>query len=161
MLSRPCGERQGHVGRDKDVMWYWGVGASSAGTGRPPNPGVSQEWCYWTCMRALGSFVRGNFVKHNPGKRKSHWEEAWRPRKEMISVETVTQSCLTPCDPMDCSPPGSSVQEILQATMLEWAAIPFSRGSSQPRDQTCVSCISSIAGRFLTVEPPGNLWSVS
>ena len=73
----------------------------------------------------------------------------------------VTQSCLTPCDPMDCSPPGSSVQEILQATMLEWAAIPFSRGSSQPRDQTCVSCISSIAGRFLTVEPPGNLWSVS
>ena len=42
---------QDHVGRDKDVMWYWGVGASSPGTGRPPpTPGVSQEWCYWTCM---------------------------------------------------------------------------------------------------------------
>ena len=116
------------MGRDKDVMWYWGVGASSAGTARPPNPGVSQEWCYWTCMHALGSFVRGNFVKHNPGKRKSHWEEAWRPRKEMISVETVTQSCLTLCDPMDFGPPGSSVHGILQARILKWVAISFSRG---------------------------------
>ena len=45
----------------------------------------------------------------------------------------VAQSCLTLCDPMDCSPPGSSVLEILQ-TILEWVTIPFSRGSSQPRD---------------------------
>ena len=46
------------------------------------------------------------------------------------------------------SPPGSSVHGILQARILEWVAIPFSRGSSQPRDQTWVSCI---AGRFFTV----------
>ena len=52
------------------------------------------------------------------------------------------------CDPMDCSLPGSSVHRILQARMLEWVAIPFSRGSSQPRDQTWVSCI---AGRFFTI----------
>ena len=52
------------------------------------------------------------------------------------------------CDPMDCSPPGSSVHGILQARILEWAAILFSRGSSQPRDQTWVS---SIAGRFFTI----------
>ena len=39
----------------------------------------------------------------------------------------VTQSCLTPCDPMDCSPAGSSVLGILQARILEWVAIPFSR----------------------------------
>ena len=76
------------------------------------------------------------------------------------AVCLVTQSCPTPCDPVDCSPPGSSVRGILQAAMLEWVAIPFSRGSSQPRDQTCVSCISGIAGGFLTAEPPGNLWSV-
>ena len=38
--------------------------------------------------------------------------------------------CLTLCDPMDCSPPGSSVHGILQARILEWVAIPFSRGSS-------------------------------
>ena len=46
----------------------------------------------------------------------------------------VAQSCLTLYDAMDCSPPGSSVCEILQAGILEWVAIPFSRGSSQPRD---------------------------
>ena len=51
------------------------------------------------------------------------------------------------CDPMDCSPPGSSVHGILQARILEWVAIPFSRGSSKPRDRTQVSCI---AGRFFT-----------
>ena len=42
----------------------------------------------------------------------------------------VTQSCPTLCDPMDCSPPGSSVHVILQARILEWVAIPFYRGSS-------------------------------
>ena len=42
----------------------------------------------------------------------------------------VAQSCLTLCDPMDCSPPGSSVHGILQARILEWVAIPFSRGPS-------------------------------
>ena len=51
-------------------------------------------------------------------------------------------------NPMDCSLSGSSVHGILQARMLEWVTIPFSRGSSWPKDQTQVSCI---AGRFLTV----------
>ena len=59
----------------------------------------------------------------------------------------VTKSCLTLCDRMDCSPPGSSVHGILQARTLQWVAISFSRGSSQPRNQTHVSCI---AGRFFT-----------
>ena len=45
------------------------------------------------------------------------------------------------CSPVDCSPPGSSVHGISQATMLEWGAISFSRGSSPPRDRTLVSCI--------------------
>ena len=49
--------------------------------------------------------------------------------------------------PHNCSPPGSSVHGILQARILEWVAIPFSRGSSQPRDRTWVACI---AGRFFT-----------
>ena len=53
----------------------------------------------------------------------------------------VTQSCLTHCNAMDCSPPGSSVHEISQTRLLEWVAISFSRGSSQPRDQTHVTCI--------------------
>ena len=60
----------------------------------------------------------------------------------------ITQSCLTLCSPMDCSLSGSSVHGILQARMLEWVSIPFSRRSSQPRDQTQVSCI---AAKFFTV----------
>ena len=54
------------------------------------------------------------------------------------------------CDPMDYSLPGSSVHGILKARILEWVVISFSRGSSQPRDWTCISCISALAGRFLT-----------
>ena len=56
-------------------------------------------------------------------------------RKLILSV------CPTLCNPMDCSPPGSSVLGILQARILEWVAISFSRGSSRPRDRTQVSCI--------------------
>ena len=45
------------------------------------------------------------------------------------------------CNPRDCSPPGSTAQGIFQARILEWAAISSSRGSSQPRDGICVSCV--------------------
>ena len=65
-----------------------------------------------------------------------HWSFTWK--------------CPTLCDPVDCSPPGSSVHGILQARILEWVAISFSRGSSQPRDRIQVS---HIAGRHF------NLWA--
>ena len=61
---------------------------------------------------------------------------------------SVTQPCPTFCDPMDCSSPGSFVHGILQARILEWVAILFSKGSSQPRDWTWVSLI---AGRFFAI----------
>ena len=64
----------------------------------------------------------------------------------------VAQSCLTLCDPVDGSPPGSSVRRILQARTLEWIATPFSRGPSLPRDRTRVSCM---AGRFFTISDIG------
>ena len=60
----------------------------------------------------------------------------------------VSKSCQTLCNPVDCSPPGSSVRGILQTRMLEWVAILFSRASSRSRDWTQISCI---AGRFFTV----------
>ena len=60
----------------------------------------------------------------------------------------VAQPCPTLCDPTDCSPSGSSVHGILQARTLEWVAIPFSRGSSRPRDRSQVFCT---AGRFFTI----------
>ena len=101
-----------------------------------------------------------------PKARKTLEKMAWV--KELLSVDlpkafsdkgykyslkvkvSVTQSCLTLCDPKDCSPLGSSVHGILQTRILEWFAIPFSRGSSCPRDQTWVFCT---ADRFLTTEP--------
>ena len=67
--------------------------------------------------------------------------------KRKVKV-SVAQLCLTFCDPMDCSLPNSSVHRVLHARILEWVAIPFSRGSLRLRDWTCVSCI---AGGFFTI----------
>ena len=70
----------------------------------------------------------------------------------------IVKLCLALCDPMDYSPPGSSVNGILQARILEWVTIPFSGGSSWPRDWTHMFCI---AGSFFTTEPPEkpqNMW---
>ena len=71
----------------------------------------------------------------------SEEEKYWRSAQEALKGK-VAQLCLTLCDPMDCT-----VHGILQARILEWVAFPFSRGSSQPRDQTQVSLS---AGRFFT-----------
>ena len=60
------------------------------------------------------------------------------------------QSSLTLCDPMDCSLPGSSVLGILQARILEWVAMPSSRGSSPPKDGTHISYVSCMADGFST-----------
>jgi len=67
----------------------------------------------------------------------------------------LLQSCPTLCDLMDCSPPGSSVHGILQARVLEWVAMPSSRGSSRPRDRTHVSCLLHWQAGSLPLEPPG------
>ena len=83
----------------------------------------------------------------------------WRYSCHLISASCApeklkvlaAQSCPTLCHPVDCSPPGSSVHVIFQARVLEWAAILFSRGSSQPRDWTWVSCF---AGRFFMTQDP-------
>ena len=72
-------------------------------------------------------------------------EHAHTQLHESVSRSVVSDSF---CNPMDCSPPGSSVHGILQARILKRVAISFSRGSSQPRSQTQVSCI---AARFVTV----------
>ena len=73
------------------------------------------------------------------------------------SESEVAQSCPTLCNPVDCSPPGSSVHRIFQERVLEWVAISFSRESSQPRDRTWVS---HIAGTPFTLpregKPQGN-----
>ena len=81
---------------------------------------------------------------------KFSWSKSINLKENGKWVSDVAQLCPTLCDPMDYSPPGSSVHGILQARILEWVAISFSRGSSQPRDWTQVS---SIVGRHF------NLWA--
>ena len=61
----------------------------------------------------------------------------------------LLQSCLTLCNPMNYSPTGSSVHGILQARILEWVAMPSSRGSSQSRDQTSISYVSCTGRQIL------------
>ena len=68
----------------------------------------------------------------------------------MKSESQVAQSCPTLCDPVDCSPPGSSVHGILQARILEWVAISFSRGSSRPRVKPASSELPALAGGLFT-----------
>ena len=99
------------------------------------------------CLEILNSFEQGTLQFHF----------CTRPRIYVVDsgcvcVFLVTQSCPTLCDPIDCSPPGSSVHGISQASMLKWVASPFSRRSSQCRGQTQVSCT---AGGFFTSESPG------
>ena len=84
--------------------------------------------CHWNCT--------------NP------FHTTWVEGKLSCECVLVAQSCLTLCDPMDYSPPVSSVHGIFQARILEWVAISYSRGSSQHRDGIRVSCTS---GRFFTV----------
>ena len=76
----------------------------------------------------------------------------WQIYVYVCTCALSLRSCLTLCDPTDCSPPASSVHGILQAKILECVALLSSRVSSWPRDRTCVSCI---AGGFFTAEPLG------
>ena len=96
----------------------------------------------------------------SPRGRPWDWMLAWKtrlgslgPRKWLL----VTWSCLTLCDPMDCNPPDSSVHGVLQARILEWVAIPFSKGWSQPRDQIHVFCVACFGRRVTTSATWGTL----
>ena len=81
-------------------------------------------------------------------------EYSWLPCGTLIDplllLYLVAQLCLTLCDPVNCSLPGSTVHGIFQARILEWIAISFCGVSSWPRDQTHGACVSCTAGEFLT-----------
>ena len=92
-----------------------------------------------------------NMVKYDQDYINTTWQRDFCSFELLITWVRVKslQSYLNLCNPMDCSPPGPSVHGILQARILEWVAMPSSRGSSQPRDQTRASYISCIARRIL------------
>ena len=75
------------------------------------------------------------------------WKESQKRAQHYKSTTLlylVAQSFLTLCDPMDCSPPFSSIHGIFQSRILEWVAVSYSRGSSWPRDPAHLSCVSCI-----------------
>ena len=98
-----------------------------------------------THVQGAGILFKG--IKHVPSSQISQrfmgemetWTNDCKWGTKQESESEVTQSCLTLCDPMDCSLPGSSIHGIFQTRVLEWVAISFSRESSQPRDRTRVS----------------------
>ena len=86
------------------------------------------------------------------------------PNPEMFQWKVkalLTGSCLTTCSPPDCGLPGSSVRGILQAGVLERAAMPSSKGSFQSRDQTCMSCVSALQTAALSLSPQGSRYRLN
>ena len=77
---------------------------------------------------------------------------------EIMCVCSVSQSCLTLCDPMDCSPPGCFVHRTVQARTLEWVAISSSRASSQTRDRSHISCIFCIGSQIFITRATWEKW---
>ena len=147
MYSRWC-----QVVFQKDCSIY---APSSSGWGFQSFPIFADTWSspssgdyfvlsYWL----INVYIPGNWRKWAP------FLMLTGPLKVKVKV-SAAHLCLTLGDPMDCSPPGSSVHEFSQARILEWVAVPFSRGSSLPRDRTRVS---HIAGRFFTVGATGESW---
>ena len=114
-------EQRGWHHHGHEWTWVWVNSGSWWWTGRPG------------MLQSMGS----QSIRHN-------WATELTEciKKERKKDSEVAHSCPTLCNPIDCSPPGSSVHGILQARILEWVAVSFSRGSSQPRDRTWVSCIT-------------------
>ena len=133
--------------------WHWGSGRHT------PRASVETEWT----LSVTPSFpAHRHATLDSPSK--PLWtlisyqvccEVSWKTvcvSPDRLCVCSVTQLCPTLCNRMDCSPPGSFVRGSSQVRILEWVAISFSRGTSQPGDQTRVYCI---AGGFFTTEPSG------
>ena len=116
--------------------------------------GDSKVWCY----KEQYCIETWNVRSMNQGKLDTVKQEMATVNNDVLGINELNwtginsvcaQSCLPLCDPMDCSPPGSSVHGIFQARILEWVAISYSRGSSQPRYWTCISWVFCIGGQFL------------
>ena len=136
-----CSECAGVVG----LWWYWQDFDSVCYT-------LQQKWilsCLYTCLPTLSKllgFMFYSLLIYFLIFLEYIFKELLR---KWYTCAKSLQSYLTLCDPMDHSPPGSSVHEILQARILEWVAMPSSRASSWPRNRTHVSSVSCIVRRVL------------
>ena len=110
---------------------------------RQGNTGKVREGFLEDTMLKLSWRLSQGFPEVHRGKGFVILNEQWVQRACVRAQ--LLQSCPILCNPMDCNPPGSSVHGIFQARILEWSAMPSSRGSFWPRDQTHISCVSSTA----------------
>ena len=109
---------------------------------------VSQPWLRFRS-------IWGDFLSTHAWALSSRFWFSW-----LCTLLCCAQLCSTFCNPLDCNPPGSSVHGISQASILEWLVISSSKGSSWPRNRTCVSYVFCIADGFFTTEPPGKLFQL-
>ena len=118
------------------------------------NTAVPLHWlCCAICFLKSWTLQGLLFFSHHAGPPSNYWNENKMPGNQRERKESeAAQSCPALCDPMDCSPPVSSVHGIFQAGVLEWVAISSSGGSSRPRDQTWVS--PGLQADALPSEPP-------
>ena len=124
--------------------------------GHLPDAGIEPKSPSLQADRSFPGWATREACKHWSSWRKSNNLECISACCVSVSVSVLlSQSCPTFHIPVDCSPPGSSVHGILQARIVECVATSSSRGSSRPRDQTLVSCVSCIVGRFFSGEPSG------
>ena len=112
------------------------------GFGHPPRFDQGYQWPGSLTLHNLGSHgVLSGKLGINKMESVSIWLQNWHCRQSSSRIRClVLQLYPTLCDPMDWGPPVSSVHGVLQARILEWVAVSFSRGSSHPRDRTRVSC---------------------
>ena len=128
------------------------------GLGRSPGEGNGYPLQYSDLENSMDCIV------HGVGKSRTRLSNFHSHQNQVLFLEVspnlpaqnlgygkvlITPLCPTLCDPMDCSPPGSLIYGISQARILEWVAMPFSRGSSQLSDRTRISYISCIGGQVL------------
>ena len=116
-------------------------------------------------LNQISSFFNLNLERK--GERKVVWLERLHCNdlkillwcRSILGCTKSLQSCPALGDPVECSPPGSSIHRILQARILAWVAKPSCRRSSQPRDQTQVSMSPALAADSLPLAPPGKTYS--
>ena len=147
-----CWEGLGAGGEGDDRRWDGWMASPTRWTWVWVNSG---SW-WWTGRPGVLRFMGLQRVRHDWATElnwlKYSFSSCMTRMSCCVHACTITKSCSTLCDPMDCRPPSSSVYGIFPARILMWVAISSSRGSSWSWDQSRVSCI---AGKFFTTEPPG------
>ena len=130
---------------------YWS-GWSSPSPGDLPNPGIEPRSPALQ-VDSLPAELGGNPKGHYNQQACSHCACV----RACMHAHARAQSCLTLCKPIDCSPSSSYIYGISQARILEWVAIPFSRGSAWPRNRSHISCVSCIGRQVLSqLSHPGS-----